>query len=106
MHASRWSSEVTAVRDLIRDRGPIAPTRRFEWTVVALCTWLMAGGSLRSWGPPAPGAARDLLHAVARCAVLRDARHPGLPGHHGAAESRPRIQPGSGAAGRLLPFAD
>ncbi|HXN01191.1 MAG TPA: hypothetical protein VN973_04795 [Candidatus Dormibacteraeota bacterium] len=49
MHASRWSSEVTAVRDLIRDRGPIAPTRRFEWTVVALCTWLMAGAYLDSW---------------------------------------------------------
>src|ERR1700694_387650 len=49
MHASRWSSEVTAVRDLIRDRGPIAPTRRFEWTVVALCTSLMAGAYLDSW---------------------------------------------------------
>jgi len=49
MYVGRWSSEVTAVRDLIRDRGPIAPTRRFEWTVVALCTWLMAGAYLDSW---------------------------------------------------------
>jgi hypothetical protein len=36
-------------RGLIRDRGPIAPNRRFEWTVVALCTWLMAGAYLDSW---------------------------------------------------------
>src|SRR3984893_2015401 len=36
-------------RELFRDRGPIPPTRRFEWTVVALCTWLMAGAYLDSW---------------------------------------------------------
>jgi len=36
-------------RELIRDQGPITPTRRFEWTVVALCTWLMAGAYLDAW---------------------------------------------------------
>ncbi|TMC66774.1 MAG: hypothetical protein E6J16_00865 [Chloroflexota bacterium] len=36
-------------RELVRDRGPIPPTRQFEWTVVALCTWLMAGAYLDSW---------------------------------------------------------
>src|SRR5207245_9534202 len=36
-------------RELIRDRGPITPARRFEWTVVALCTWLMAGAYLDAW---------------------------------------------------------
>src|SRR5437588_5957437 len=36
-------------RGLFRDQGPITPTRRFEWTVVALCTWLMAGAYLDAW---------------------------------------------------------
>src|SRR5207237_4041091 len=36
-------------RGLFRDQGPIPATRRFEWTVVALCTWLMAGAYLDSW---------------------------------------------------------
>lgn len=36
-------------RELIRDRGSLPPTRRFEWTVVVLCTWLMAGAYLDSW---------------------------------------------------------
>src|SRR3989442_15085348 len=36
-------------RGLLRDQGPIRPTRRFEWTVVALCTWLMAGAYLDAW---------------------------------------------------------
>ena len=36
-------------RELFRDQGPIPPTRRFEWTVVALCTWLMAGAYLDAW---------------------------------------------------------
>src|SRR2546428_6130414 len=36
-------------RGLLRDQGPIRPTRRFEWTVVALCTWLMSGAYLDAW---------------------------------------------------------
>src|SRR3989441_10447542 len=36
-------------RGLLRDQGPIRPTRRFEWTVVVLCTWLMAGAYLDAW---------------------------------------------------------
>jgi len=36
-------------RELFRDQGPIPPTRRFEWTVVVLCTWLMAGAYLDAW---------------------------------------------------------
>src|SRR5437660_1093360 len=36
-------------RGLFRDQGPIPATRRFEWTVVALCTWLMAGAYLDAW---------------------------------------------------------
>src|SRR5260370_4253136 len=36
-------------RELIRDRGSLPPTRRFEWTVIVLCTWLMAGAYLDSW---------------------------------------------------------
>jgi hypothetical protein len=36
-------------RELFRDQGPIPPTRRFEWTVVALCTWFMAGAYLDAW---------------------------------------------------------
>jgi hypothetical protein len=49
MQANRWSTELAEARELIRDRGPIQPTRRFEWTVVVLCTWLMAGAYLDSW---------------------------------------------------------
>lgn len=33
----------------IRDRDRLFPSRGFEWTMVALCTWLMAGGYLDSW---------------------------------------------------------
>jgi hypothetical protein len=40
---------VAEARELVRDRGPIPPTRQFEWTVVALCIWLMAGAYLDSW---------------------------------------------------------
>src|SRR5437867_2914603 len=36
-------------RKLFRDQGPIPPTWPFEWTVVALCTWLMAGAYLDAW---------------------------------------------------------
>src|SRR2546428_5688877 len=36
-------------RGRLRDQGPIRPTRRFEWTVVALCTGLMAGAYLDAW---------------------------------------------------------
>ena len=36
-------------RQLIRDQGPILPSRRFEWTVVILCAWLMTGAYLDAW---------------------------------------------------------
>jgi hypothetical protein len=42
-------AEAAAARELIRDRGSIPATRQFEWIVVALCTWLMAGAYLDSW---------------------------------------------------------
>ena len=35
--------------ELIRDRGSVLPSRGFEWTVVALSTWLMAGAYLDAW---------------------------------------------------------
>ncbi|HEV2014041.1 MAG TPA: hypothetical protein VGR77_09200 [Candidatus Dormibacteraeota bacterium] len=41
--------EAAAARELIRDQGSIPATRRFEWLVVGLCTWLMAGAYLDSW---------------------------------------------------------
>src|ERR1700694_160006 len=34
---------------MIRDRGSVPATRPFEWIVVGLCTWLMAGAYLDSW---------------------------------------------------------
>src|SRR5712691_1167788 len=40
---------VAAARGLIWDRGTVPPTRRFEWTMVVLSTWLMAGGYLDAW---------------------------------------------------------
>lgn len=49
MRASWLTTDVAIAPELFRDRGPILPTRRFEWTVVALCTWLMAGAYLDSW---------------------------------------------------------
>src|SRR5260370_1093228 len=42
-------TEMEVARELIRDRGSLPPTRRFEWTVIVLCTWLMAGAYLDSW---------------------------------------------------------
>src|SRR5713101_820581 len=42
-------AEAAAARELIRDRGSIPATRRFEWWVVGLSTWLMAGAYLDSW---------------------------------------------------------
>ena len=36
-------------KELFRDQGPILPTARFEWTMVALCTWLMSGAYLDAW---------------------------------------------------------
>ena len=42
-------AEAAAARELIRDRGSIPATRQFEWVVVGLCTWLMAGAYLDSW---------------------------------------------------------
>jgi hypothetical protein len=41
-------TELAAARSLIHDRGSV-PTRRFEWTMIALCIWLMAGGYLDAW---------------------------------------------------------
>src|SRR4029077_17550570 len=49
MAANRWTTEVAAARELIRDRGPMVATRQFEWIVVVLCTWLLAGAYLDSW---------------------------------------------------------
>jgi len=43
------SAEAAVARQPIRDRGSIPATRQFEWVVVALCTWLMAGAYLDSW---------------------------------------------------------
>jgi hypothetical protein len=40
---------MAAARELIRDRGSLPATRRFEWIVIVLCTWLMAGAYLDSW---------------------------------------------------------
>src|ERR1700694_6016020 len=34
---------------MIRDQGSVPATRQFEWIVVGLCTWLMAGAYLDSW---------------------------------------------------------
>lgn len=42
-------AEAAVAMDLIRDRGAIPATKQFEWTVVALCTWLMVGAYLDSW---------------------------------------------------------
>jgi hypothetical protein len=44
-----WRLEAATARELIRDRGSIPATMRFEWFVVALCTWLMTGAYLDSW---------------------------------------------------------
>lgn len=49
MYANRWTTEVAAARELIRDRGTLVATSRFEWIVVVLCTWLLAGAYLDSW---------------------------------------------------------
>jgi hypothetical protein len=49
MAANRWITEVAAARELIRDRGAMVATRQFEWVVVVLCTWLLAGAYLDSW---------------------------------------------------------
>ena len=42
-------TDAVAVRELVRDRGLIRATPAFEWTVVALCTWLMSGAYLDAW---------------------------------------------------------
>jgi hypothetical protein len=44
-----WTNAWGRARDLIRDAGSIPATRHFEWIVVGLCTWLMAGAYLDSW---------------------------------------------------------
>ena len=36
-------------RELLHDRGSVPVTRPFEWVVVGLCTWLMAGAYLDAW---------------------------------------------------------
>src|SRR6266550_8223922 len=35
--------------ELFHDRGSVLPSRGFEWTVVALSTWLMSGAYLDAW---------------------------------------------------------
>src|SRR2546428_6390745 len=42
-------AEAATVRELVRDRGLVRATPRFEWTVVGLCTWLMSGAYLDAW---------------------------------------------------------
>lgn len=42
-------AEAAAAREMIRDQGSVPATRQFEWIVVGLCTWLMAGAYLDSW---------------------------------------------------------
>jgi hypothetical protein len=42
-------TDAVAVRELVRDRGPVRATPGFEWTMVALCTWLMSGAYLDAW---------------------------------------------------------
>jgi hypothetical protein len=37
------------LRGLIRDRGSVSATASFEWTVIALCTWLLGGAYLDAW---------------------------------------------------------
>jgi uncharacterized membrane protein len=39
----------TVVRELVRDGGQVRATSGFEWTFVALCTWLMGGAYLDAW---------------------------------------------------------
>src|SRR5438874_11249874 len=41
--------QIATARLLIGDRGSVPATKTFEWTVVALCTWLMAGAYLDAW---------------------------------------------------------
>jgi hypothetical protein len=36
-------------RELLHDRGSVPVTRPFEWVVVGLCIWLMAGAYLDAW---------------------------------------------------------
>lgn len=42
-------TELTAAKSLIHDRGANSASRRFEWTMVILSIWLMAGGYLDAW---------------------------------------------------------
>jgi len=35
--------------ELLHDRGSVPASKAFEWTVVALCTWLLAGAYLDAW---------------------------------------------------------
>ena len=44
-----FSFLLQVVRGLIRDRGTVPASGRWEWTVIALCTWLLAGAYLDSW---------------------------------------------------------
>ncbi|TMD41639.1 MAG: hypothetical protein E6I88_07045 [Chloroflexi bacterium] len=41
--------QIATARLLIGDRGSVPATKTFEWTVVALCTWLMTGAYLDAW---------------------------------------------------------
>ena len=35
--------------ELLHDRGSVPASKAFEWTVVVLCTWLLAGAYLDAW---------------------------------------------------------
>ena len=49
MRASLLAGDVAVAREQIDDRGRVLPTWQFEWVVVALSTWLLAGAYLDSW---------------------------------------------------------
>lgn len=42
-------AETVAAKAIVPDRGSVVATARFEWTVVALSTWLLGGAYLDAW---------------------------------------------------------
>src|ERR1700736_998180 len=42
-------AETVVAKTIVRDRGSVVATARFEWTVVALSTWLLGGAYLDAW---------------------------------------------------------
>src|ERR1700736_6834181 len=42
-------AETVVAKAIVRDRGSVVATARFEWTVVALSTWLLGGAYLDAW---------------------------------------------------------